>query len=572
MTPRYRYQCMYADIRQELSALDNADQQGITHVWSLFSTAPSKQRKLMLQGILSVCCFPQLSFVSAAVRDLIKIDFISMLPTELSFKILSYLDTEALCKAAQVSRAWNVLAEDDVVWHKMCEQHIAKKCKKCGWGLPLLDQKRLLKEKSSIEKRAQDFAFSQLLLPTATREARAEACDHTVVATLKRSLETDVEATAVMKRPRLDSNRSSSQRPWKEVYKTRFKIGTNWKYGRHRLKVLKGHRNGVMCLQFQDNILATGSYDATIKIWDLDTGKELRTLEGHTSGVRCLQFDGCQLISGGMDKTIRIWNWKTGECVRALDAGINGDVLSINFTKQYLCSGGKDNMVRVWNLPEKINYTLRGHSDFVNSVRIDSESRTVFSGSDDGTVKLWDLETRELLKTFKGHVGGVQQVVLLPPQFDLDEADLLDCEHPSDTEESDSPTTQAKLNHSLPPNVRLFPKDPTRPNPPTFMLTASLDSTIRLWHVPSERCLRTFFGHLEGIWALAADNLRVVSGAEDRMVKVWDARSGKCERTFTGHAGPVTCLNLAGDKLVTGSEDCEVRVMEFGAFDEDDDL
>jgi F-box/WD-40 domain protein MET30 len=86
--------------------------------------------------------------------------------------------------------------------------------------------------------------------------------------------------------------------------------------------------------------------------------------------------------------------------------------------------------------------------------------------------------------------------------------------------------------------------------------------------VPSERCLRTFFGHLEGIWALAADNLRVVSGAEDRMVKIWDPRTGKCERTFTGHAGPVTCVGLSGDLLVTGSEDCEIRVMEFGPTEE----
>lgn len=82
------------------------------------------------------------------------------------------------------------------------------------------------------------------------------------------------------------------------------------------------------------------------------------------------------------------------------------------------------------------------------------------------------------------------------------------------------------------------------------MLTGALDSTIRLWHVPSGRCLRTFFGHLEGIWSIAADTLRVVSGAEDRMIKVWDVRSGLCERTFTGHRGAVNCVALvSGQKL-----------------------
>jgi F-box/WD-40 domain protein MET30 len=575
-------------ILQKLGALDNSDQQGISHVWSLFSAAPAKQRKLMLQGILTVCCFPQLSFISASIRDLIKIDFLSVLPNELSFKILSCLDTVSLCKAAQVSRRWNELAEDDVVWHRMCEQHIARKCKKCGWGLPLLDRKRLLMEKKLMERRANGLQTTESAVES--REASETPCDHPITGE-KRALEEDVEAPpAITKRPRIDSHESSAQvvhsknakKPWKEVYKARFKVGTNWKYGRHTLKVLKGHTNGVMCLQFHDNILATGSYDATIKIWDLDTSQEIRTLEGHTSGVRCLQFDQNQLISGGMDHKIKMWNWRTGDCIRTLDGPTN-DVLSVNFASNYLACGGKDNMVRIWATKNRSTFTLRGHRDFVNAVSLDIPSRTVFSASDDCTVRLWDLDSRQVIKTFVGHVGGVQQLFLLPPEFELDEAELLDCQHDSDTEpdqEEESSIGGCGLppravdaitaEHTASPvpaniqNLSLFPDQPDRPNPPTYILTASLDSTIRLWHVPSGRCLRTLFGHLEGIWALTADNLRVVSGAEDRMLKVWDPRTGKCERTFTGHAGPVTCVGLSGERLITGSEDCEIRVMEFG--------
>ena len=70
-----------------------------------------------------------------------------------------------------------------------------------------------------------------------------------------------------------------------------------------------------MCLQFDEHILATGSYDATIKIWDIETGEEIRTLRGHTSGIRCLQFDETKLISGSMDTSLKGWNWRTGECL-----------------------------------------------------------------------------------------------------------------------------------------------------------------------------------------------------------------------------------------------------------------
>ena len=72
------------------------------------------------------------------------------------------------------------------------------------------------------------------------------------------------------------------------------------------------------------------------------------------------------------------------------------------------------------------------------------------------------------------------------------------------------------------------------------------------------------------VWALGADSLRVISGAEDRMVKVWDARSGRCQRTFTGHAGPVTCVCLGDSRMVTGSEDCEVRLYSFRTEDHPD--
>jgi F-box/WD-40 domain protein MET30 len=578
--------------------MDSVDQQGISHVWSLFSAAPSKQRELMLQGILAVCCFPQLSFISAQVRELIKIDFISALPVELSFKVLSYLDTVSLCKATQVSRSWNQLAEDDVVWHRMCEQHIAKKCKKCGWGLPLLDHHRLKAEKKTIERRAMGLEAETANPSRASSEAPSESAiplsDCAVVEGHKRHAE-ESEPPEAKRQRRISEPQQLSVRPWKDVYRDRFKVGTNWKYGRYQLKILKGHENGVMCLQMNGTILASGSYDGTIKIWDLETGKVLRTLVGHTSGIRCLQFSGSRLFSGGMDRTIRIWEWETGAFIRTLN-GPMGDVLSLHYDKHHLVCGGKDNVVRYWNFQSGHTFQLRGHKDFVNCVRVDPASETIISAADDNVIRLWDMRTGKTIKTLEGHAGGVQQISILPPQFELDESDLLDCEHPlSDSEqerEDDSeleqqqeeeqalellqvptdcgtaPCQPARASRSpVPetlPNISLFPDEPGRPNPPEYIMTASLDNTLRLWHVPTGRCLRTFFGHVEGVWAIAADNLRVASGSQDRTVKIWDARTGKCERTYTGHVGPVTCIGLSGDRLVTGSEDCDIRVMEFG--------
>jgi F-box/WD-40 domain protein MET30 len=527
----------------------------------------------MLQGILAQCCFPQLSYLSTTVRDLIRIDFVSALPSEISFKILCFLDTTSLCKAAQVSRNWRILADDDVVWHKMCEQHIDRKCTKCGWGLPLLERKQLREWKRQNQLRGAGRGLNQwspCLTPIAdeVQHNHSEPQSNALILPGKRSA-SEFAADGLMPTSPEESKRRKASpedsyfgkrkfRPWKDVYKDRFKVGTNWKYGRCTTKILRGHTNGVMCLQFDDNILATGSYDSTIRIWDIDTGECIRILRGHTSGVRALQFDDTKLISGSMDHDVRVWNWRTGECMSVMH-GHDAGVIAVNFEGNILATGSVDKTVKIWNFKTQQKHTLRGHKDWVNAIKLDAASRTVFSASDDCTIRLWDLDTLETIQTFEGHVGQVQQVTLLPAEYEPDDFD------PEDDDGASSTATSSEIDPNSPrPASSPFDAWPSdRPRPAHYMVTGGLDSTVRLWDVTTGKCLKTFFGHLEGVWALAGDSLRVVSGAEDRLVKVWDARTGKCEKTFGGHAGPVTCIGLSDSIMVTGSEDCDVRIYSF---------
>ncbi|KAI9864051.1 MAG: hypothetical protein M1813_003367 [Trichoglossum hirsutum] len=575
-------------LQKGLESVSQDDKAAITHVWSLFSAAPARHREIMLKGILTQCCFPQLSFISASVRDLIRIDFFAALPPEISFKILCYLDTTSLCKAAQVSQRWRSLADDDVVWHKMCEQHIDRKCTKCGWGLPLLERKRLRATKRQIQLRATGRGLNawspeitpQPEVPDGENAEEGDQLDDKLLnANGKRNAsiplmngqfnELDVAAKrSCFASSKVDLNNDyfiPRTRPWKDVYKDRFKVGTNWKYGRCSTKVFKGHTNGIMCLQFDDNILATGSYDSTIKIWDTETGEEIRTLRGHESGIRALQFDDTKLISGSIDRTLKVWNWRTGECKSTLTGHLGG-VICLHFDSTILVSGSVDRTVKVWNFEDKSTFLLRGHTDWVNAVKVDTSSRTVFSASDDCTVRLWDLDTRSCMKIFKGHVGQVQQVLPLPREFEFEGSGDEKVEDSTDTESNSSKTSNSddQYHGDRSPHKTYGDRVARHlPSPPRYMLTGALDSHIRLWDVVTGKCLRTFFGHVEGIWALAADTLRVISGAEDCMVKVWDARTGKCERTFTGHAGPVTCIGLSDSRMCTGSEDCEVRLYSF---------
>ncbi|KAI0377147.1 WD40 repeat-like protein [Hypomontagnella monticulosa] len=553
-------------IQSELETLPAGDRQAITNVWSLFSAAPAKHRELMLQGIITQCCFPQLSIVSREVHEQLKIDFLSALPTEISLKILCYLDCSSLCKAAQVSRRWNTLSGDDVVWHRMCEQHIGRKCEKCSWGLPRLEKKRLKEWKIQYQADMDNRRVLSILdsNPSVAGNAKRAAS----------SLDSDESDT--VKRPCVNGVGNANKSPntqkykaWKDLYRERYRVGSNWRYGRCTIKTFGGeHTNGITALQFDDNMLVTGSYDSTIKLWDINKGEVVRTLHGHTMGIRALQFDDRMLVSASLDGKVKIWNWRTGACINTLIH--QGGVITVHMDGDLLASGSMDRSIKIFNFKTQQSFSLRGHGDWVNHVRLDVASRTLLSASDDCTVKLWDLDSKVCIKTFEGHVGQVQQVLPLPDDYEFEDETTKEGDSASVASNrsgtppgGSSSSSSAEVDEERAAYGPIFQNDPDRPLPPRYMLTGSLDATMRLWDTATGKSPRTFFGHVEGIWGLAADSLRYVTSANDATVKVWDARTGRCERTFAGHAGPVTCVGLSDSRMASGSEDGEVRLYSF---------
>lgn len=444
-----------------------------------------------MQGILSMCCFSQLSLLSSELALAIRIDPFCLFPREVSLKVLGHLDAMSLGRAAQVSKTWRALADDDLLWRNMCEQHIERKCEKCGWGLPLLSEKRRRLKgttSASITPENRQLAAQDGKISPAAEEGDDRTEPSTAgTGNLKRSITAAANAAALEKHSRTAQNSRASSpnpessetkgsadqaisearpakrqrvddkagrgltastnpiaagstpavvtRPWKSVYCERLAIERNWRRGRYTVRPLKGHTDGIMCLQFNEAlahpsfpIVITGSYDRTARVWNLDTGEELRVLTGHTRGVRCLQFDEAKLITGSMDRTLKIWNWRTGELIRTLEGHTEG-IVCLNFNDHLLASGSADSNIKIWNFKTGQCFTLRGHTDWVNSVwlwsgpgtkqsqaRVDAdaaENTFLFSASDDGTIRLWDLVKKECLMVYSGHVGQTQGLSLV---------------------------------------------------------------------------------------------------------------------------------------------------------------
>ncbi|KAI7894305.1 quinon protein alcohol dehydrogenase-like superfamily [Mucor mucedo] len=577
--------------QRQMEVLPTEDKAAISHIWSLFSAAPADQRILILRGLLSTCCMPQLSFLHDAIKPLLRIDFLSILPREISLKIFFYLDAKSLCNAAQVSHNWKAMADDDALWHRMCEQHIDKKCTKCGWGLPLLNKKRkatAVPKRPLIEPSEEPLRTACGPIKTTSNASSStlkenkklkirnnddEACT-TAFNTIFNAQGNSAGDTSVIPAP--------ARRPWKDVYSERLMVERNWRNNKYNLRILSGHTDGVMCVQFCDgsNIMMTGSYDKTVCIWNLETGELIRTLTGHTRCVRALQFDEAKLVTASMDQTLKIWNWQTGKCIRTLE-GHTGGVLSLHFNSRLMASGSTDHTIRVWNFLAGECCTLTGHTEWVNSVRFCQDDTMLISCSDDSTIRLWDLQKRACVRVFNGHVGQVQIAVPSPKGFTHRLLNYGD-EHANPSSSTNSRATGGNRMADFQPGcatdnrssnglsleqIKKFSSPATvaaelSENP--IIISGSLDNTIKLWDMTTGNCIRTLFGHVEGVWSLAYDTLRIVSGSHDKTVRVWDIGSGRCMHALEGHNGPVTSVALSDTKIISTSDDGDIRIWDYG--------
>ncbi|KAG5645834.1 hypothetical protein DXG03_005175 [Asterophora parasitica] len=611
-------------LQQSLDAMPLEEQEAVNAIWSNFSSSSHPRRALILQGLLTMCCFSQLSLLTEHLTHLIRIDPFSCLPREVSLKILGYLDATSLCRAAQVTKRWKVLADDDILWRGICEQHIGQKCHKCGWGLPVLEKKRKFRLRSPSPSTILPSSPSlkrplvrddSSLGPPLKRQRSGQQTDCATDQHLAADPSSSSSSSFALAMPAdLDPSSfallapnppvpalESVTRPWKDVYSERMTIECNWRRGRCTVRTLKGHTDGVMCLQFSETlshpafpVLITGSYDRTVRVWNMETGVELHCLKGHTRAVRALQFDDFKLITGSMDNTLKVWDWRRGKCIRTLSGHTDG-VVCLNFDSNVLASGSVDTTIKVWNLRTGGAFTLRGHADWVNAVQLwDSNpgartqssndslfdvsgsmspqtqsnsagneidvGKMLFSASDDGTIKLWDLTLRTCIRTMTGHMGQVQSMKLLTASDCSDDVlppsdDGADLENGESESALDAPSGSSRASASPPPSSFTGKKP--------VLISGSLDNTIRLWDIETGKCVRTFFGHIEGVWAVASDKLRLVSGSHDRTIKVWSRDEGKCTATLVGHQAAVSCLALGEDKIVSGSDDSNIKIWSF---------
>jgi len=321
-------------------------------------------------------------------------------------------------------------------------------------------------------------------------------------------------------------------------------------------------------------VLASGSKDGTVRLWEADTGKALALLDAGEKTITAVAFapDGKTLAAGSLDQTVRLWEVASGKQVCQLRGHSDG-VWSVAFAPDgcVLAStaGRNDKTIRLWEVATGREIRqLKGHLDLVGTVAFSPDGKTLASGSQDRIVRLWDVASGKEIRQLHGHAGAAFSVAFSP------DGKTLASGGGDQTLRLWDVAAGKQLRHQVVGTVWgpvwcvAFSRDGK------MLATDGWDNSIRLWDPATGKELRELKGHLSTVQCVAfsPDSRTLASGSGnwriegegDNTVRLWDVASGAELRRPAGHQCALTSVGFSPDRkmLASASLDSSIRLWE----------
>jgi WD40 repeat protein len=392
-----------------------------------------------------------------------------------------------------------------------------------------------------------------------------------------------------------------------------------WSLRRERVtRALCGHTGAVTSLRFlprQEGRLASAGEDGRVLLWDLAAGAVVSTLAGHEGGVEAiavtgdetgllaateggalvlwdlrtgarrwtaaasevgltscaLSEDGLLALSGSHDKAVKVWSMIDGSLVRVMDGAPMYSVSGVATAGGVVVASAYDNSLRVGSLADGAALAvLDGHGSWVTGVSLETGGRRALSCSRDKTLRLWRIDGAG----GEGEARGGEETCLWGHRAMVNACAIARGGRLAASGAADSSVrlwrlpaagegVAPRLGHEGAIRACVFKGSGA-------VLTASEDSTARLWSTTSGEELRRFAAHLHGVTSLAlsGDGSRLITGSLDRSIRVWEIEDAEAEpRALYGHAHGVSALALRGDGalLASGSIDGSMKVWRLSS-------
>ncbi len=173
------------------------------------------------------------------------------------------------------------------------------------------------------------------------------------------------------------------------------------------------HHGSILCLQYDEEIIVTGSSDSTLIVWDIRLGyQHVRRLCHHTAGVLDVCFDTKHIVSCSKDMTVCLWDRRTGEFLQSLN-GHRGPVNAVQLRGNLVVSASGDGVAKLWNLTSGLCIKEFPSKDRgMACIEFSPDSRTILAGGNDQVIYQFDTNTGELVRELKGHKSLVRSLHL----------------------------------------------------------------------------------------------------------------------------------------------------------------
>ncbi|XP_019095689.1 PREDICTED: F-box-like/WD repeat-containing protein TBL1XR1-A [Camelina sativa] len=277
----------------------------------------------------------------------------------------------------------------------------------------------------------------------------------------------------------------------------------------------------------EGSLLATGSCDGQARIWTAN-GDLISTLSKHKGPIFSLKWNkkGDYLLTGSVDRTAVVWDVKAEEWKQQFEFH-SGPTLDVDWRNNVsFATSSTDTMIYLCKIGEtRPVRVFAGHQGEVNCVKWDPTGSLLASCSDDSTAKIWSIKQNTFVHDLQEHTKEIY-------------------------------------------TVRWCPSGPgtNNPNKQLTIASASFDSTVKLWDAELGKMLCSFNGHGGPVYSLAfsPNGEYIASGSLDKSILVWSIKEGKIVKTYTGYGGIFeVCWNKEGNKIAACFADNSVIVLDF---------